>query len=93
MYQFTEVPGRKVADIKLYALSTCPWCHKTKEFLNENDIEYEYVDVDTLDQQDEMEAAKDLMKYNPSPAFPTLIINDSKVIVGYQPAELEQLIA
>ena len=93
MYQFTEVPGKKVADIKLFALSTCPWCRRTKNFLNEHDIEYEYVDIDTLDQQDEMDAAKDLMKYNASPAFPTLVINGSEVIVGYQPDKLEQLIA
>ena len=27
----------------LYALSTCVWCKMTKQYLNDNNIEYEYV--------------------------------------------------
>ena len=36
----------------LYALSTCVWCKLTKQFLNENNVEYEYVDVDLEDEKD-----------------------------------------
>lgn len=93
MVHFTEHEGKKVADIKLFALSTCPWCRRTKNFLNENDIEYDYVDVDTLP-QDEIEEAEDTMlKYNPQGAFPTIVINGGKeVIIGYDLPKLEALI-
>ena len=33
----------------VYALSTCVWCKLTKQFLNDNNVEYEYVDVDLLE--------------------------------------------
>jgi glutaredoxin-like protein NrdH len=33
----------------LYALSTCVWCKMTKQFLKDNDVAYEYVDVDLTD--------------------------------------------
>ena len=31
--------------IILYGGDFCPYCHKAKEFLEENNIEFEYVDV------------------------------------------------
>jgi glutaredoxin-related protein len=39
----------KRRNIKLYALSTCIWCRKTKEFLDKSGVEYEYVYVDELE--------------------------------------------
>ena len=32
--------------VMLYALSTCAWCNKIKRFLKDNEIVYDYVDVD-----------------------------------------------
>ena len=43
-----HVPGKKVGDIKIYALSTCPWCKKTKDLLDSLGIEYSFEDVDLL---------------------------------------------
>ncbi|MGZ8889732.1 MAG: glutaredoxin family protein, partial [Halobacteriota archaeon] len=34
--------------VKAYTLSTCPHCRMTKEFLNDNNVDFEYVDVDLL---------------------------------------------
>ncbi len=31
--------------VKLYALSTCAWCKKTKKFLEERNVEYEGIDI------------------------------------------------
>ena len=43
----TKVPGEnKGHKVTLYALSTCGWCKKTKKFLDELGVEYEYVYVD-----------------------------------------------
>ena len=33
-------------DVKLYALSTCPFCRKVKALLKKHDVAYDYVDVD-----------------------------------------------
>ncbi len=35
-----HVPGKNVGHAMLYALSTCPWCQKTKRLLNELGVEY-----------------------------------------------------
>jgi glutaredoxin 3 len=31
--------------VKVYGTSTCPWCTKTKQLLDENNIAYEDIDV------------------------------------------------
>ena len=31
---------------------TCAWCRMTKQFLKDNDIEYEYIDVDLCQEED-----------------------------------------
>ena len=43
-----HVPGKNMGDLKLFALSTCPWCRKTKQLLDELGVEYNFVDVDLL---------------------------------------------
>ena len=39
-----HVDGKDKGKVFLYALSTCGWCKKTKAFLNEQGVEYSYVD-------------------------------------------------
>ncbi|MCJ7714049.1 glutaredoxin family protein, partial [Candidatus Bathyarchaeota archaeon] len=45
----TQVEGENRGDVKLYALSTCGWCKKTKGLLNDLHAQYSYVDVDQLE--------------------------------------------
>lgn len=91
--QFTEHPGRHVADIELFTLSTCPYCRATKEFLNENGIEYKYVDIDQQSIPDAKEIEETVLKYNPQDTYPTIVINNGEqVIVGFQKNKLQHLI-
>lgn len=91
--QYTEHPGRHVADITLYTLSTCPYCRATKEFLNQNDIEYKYVDIDQQAIPDAIEIENIVLKYNPNDSYPTIVINDGEqVIIGFQKNKLQHLI-
>lgn len=85
-----QVKGRHLGDIRLYALSTCGWCAKTKDLLNRLGVEYWYVFVDQLP-PDEMELAlREVEKHNPSGSFPTLVINGAKTIVGFREAEIRE---
>lgn len=74
--------------IKLYSLSTCPVCKKVKNFLDEKNITYEYIEVDTLDSGEQWVATKELKRYNPQGSYPTVIISD--VIKGYDIETLEK---
>lgn len=86
---FKHVDGENVADIKLFALSTCGWCKKTRMYLEEEEIAYDYIYVDLTTGGERDEAMRELEKYNPDMSFPTLVINNGEyVIIGYEPEEM-----
>jgi len=87
-----HIPGQKNGHIMLYALSTCVWCQKTKDLLDDLNVEYYYTDVDLLKGEEREEITKELMKWNPKCSFPTLVINDNKCIVGFKENEIKETI-
>ena len=91
MLQVERVEGENKGKIMLYALSTCGWCRKTKELLNELGVEYEYIYIDLLEDQDKDTAIDEVKKWNPSRTFPTLVIDD-KCIVGFKENEIREAI-
>jgi glutaredoxin-like protein NrdH len=85
MADFEKVEGSKSDhDLKLYAISTCGWCKKTRNFLESNDVAYEYVYVDLLKGQDQTDAVEQVSKLNPDRTFPTLVIDGDEVLIGFK---------
>ncbi|MEW6418467.1 MAG: glutaredoxin family protein [Nitrospirota bacterium] len=60
--------------VRLYALSTCPTCKRVKKFLDDQHIQYEFIEVDLLDSGEQWLTTKEVKKYNPSATYPTLVI-------------------
>jgi glutaredoxin len=85
-----HVTGKNVGDIKLYALSTCPWCKKAKKLLDDLGVEYSFSDVDLLTGTEREEAIVTVKKWNPSASFPTIIINETKIIIGFKEQEIKE---
>jgi glutaredoxin-like protein NrdH len=83
MSELIHVKGKNVGKVTLYALSTCIWCKKTKNLLDELKIEYNYIYVDLLKDEENLLVKDDVKKWNPQCSFPTLVINDDKCIVGF----------
>ena len=71
-------------EVFVYALSTCPWCRKTKQWFTDSRIEFQYVDVDTLPDEEQDEAAEKAYKLSGGRRFPVVIIN-GEMIVGHNP--------
>jgi glutaredoxin-like protein NrdH len=68
----------------VYALSTCPWCRKTKKWFDDSQIAYEWLDVDTLQGDEADEAAAKAQELSGGRRFPVTVIN-GEVIVGFSP--------
>ena len=90
MIDYTVVEGKEKGNLTLYALSTCGWCQKTKRLLNSLGVKYRYVDVDTLEGKESAEASKQISKWNPDESFPTLVIDDSSCILGFNEEEIRK---
>ena len=86
-----KVKGKKEVEIMLFALSTCGWCKRTKDLLNSLGVEYNYVDVDLLDEKDKGEVENILNKFN-SNGFPTTIINNITAIHGFDEDKIRKAI-
>jgi glutaredoxin-like protein NrdH len=75
--------------IVFFALSTCPACKKTKDFLNQKGVDYILVEVDTVDKDSRDKLLSELRKYNPRETFPTVVIDGgAKIVVGYDERSL-----
>ena len=77
----TEEDAKKV---KVYSTPVCSWCHKTKEFLQENKIQFEEVDVSS-----NQEAAKEMFEKTGQMGVPVVEI-DGETIVGFDKNKLKK---
>jgi len=85
-----HVEGEHKGSVMLYALSTCGWCKKTKGLLSEMKVAYDYTDVDLLDQTEKSKTIEEIKKWNPDCSFPSLIINQSRCIVGFDEKKIRE---
>lgn len=75
--------------VKLYALSTCSHCKRTKQFFQDCKIVVDIVDVDLMTGKEREDIIEEVKKYNPRCSFPTILIGD-RVIVGFNEPELRE---
>ncbi len=88
--EMTHVEGSGNRKIRLFTLSTCIWCKKTKAFLKNLDIGYDYVDVDLLQGAQREETLEELKRFNPRCSFPSLVVDAKECIVGYDEEKIRE---
>jgi glutaredoxin-like protein NrdH len=76
--------------VLVYALSTCVWCKMTKQFLKDNDIEFEYVDVDLCSDEDKQKIRRHIQSKGGSLSYPTIIIDNNMLITGFRKDKLKE---
>ncbi len=89
---FQRVEGTDKGRIVLYTLSTCMWCRMAKNLLRDLGVGYEYVDVDSLPQEEKDEVKKEIKKWNPDVSYPTMVIRDKDCVSGFDETEIKEKI-
>jgi len=84
-----HVKGNDKGSVKLYALSTCGWCEKDKNLLEDLGVDFSYVYVDLLEGKEREEVMKEVERWNPRRTFPTLVINKS-CVVGFDERKIKK---
>jgi len=80
-------------ETRFYGLSTCIWCRKTRQLLEELGIPFDFVYVDLLDGDDKAAALVELDEFGKGETFPTLVIDESTCVVGFRPDEIRKALA
>jgi len=76
--------------VLMYAISTCAWCKRTKNILKDNNIEYEYVDVDLSNIEGREKIRREILKRGGSLSYPAIIIDDKILINGFRKDEIKE---
>ncbi|MDD5238773.1 MAG: glutaredoxin family protein [Candidatus Omnitrophica bacterium] len=70
--------------VKVYSTPTCPWCMRTKQFLKENNINFQDIDVSS-----DQAAAEEMVQKSGQMGVPVLDI-DGQIIVGFDKEKIKQ---
>jgi glutaredoxin 3 len=70
--------------VKLYAISTCSYCKKTKAFLDDNKIQYEYYDVGT-----DKERRDEMMDKSGQMSVPVIDVG-GKIVIGFNKTAIKE---
>jgi len=70
--------------VKVYSTPTCPWCIKAKEFLEENKVEFENIDVSS-----DQKASEEMVERSGQMGVPVIDIGGT-IIVGFDQEKIKQ---
>ncbi|MDR2966910.1 MAG: glutaredoxin family protein [Methanobacteriaceae archaeon] len=87
--EYVHVDGKDKGKVVLFALSTCGWCKKVRMLLEDLEVGYDFIYVDLTSGDDRTEAVNTLKEFNDAVSFPTLVINNEDVIIGYEEEDIE----
>jgi glutaredoxin 3 len=72
--------------VKIFSTPACPWCVRAKQYLEEHNIEFEYIDV-----MENREAAKEMVEKSGQTGVPVLEI-DGHIVVGFDKERIDELL-
>lgn len=72
--------------IKVYSTPSCPYCSTLKQFLKDNNIDFEDIDVSS-----DENAANEMVKKSGQMGVPVADIN-GEIVVGFDKEKIKQLL-
>lgn len=77
--------------VKVFALSTCPYCRMARKYLDENDVEYDVLEVDLLTGAERDGAIAEVKELSGGTSFPVIVVDDD-IIVGFNKKRMKELL-
>lgn len=72
--------------VTVYSTPTCPYCARAKQFLRDNHVVFEEIDV-----ADDQEKAEEMIKKSGQMGVPVVDI-DGEIIVGFDKEKIKQVL-
>jgi len=70
--------------IKVYTTNTCPYCTMAKEFLKENNVKFENINV-----SDDQDAAEEMIEKSGQMGVPVIEVG-GEIIVGFDKEKIKE---
>ncbi|MFP4206246.1 MAG: glutaredoxin family protein [Spirochaetaceae bacterium] len=93
--EFEEQPGSvETHDLTMYALSTCAFCKRAIKFLEDHDVKFRYIYLDTINPMVKGTVKSELKsRYDVLPVFPVLVIDEREAITGFVEDKWKQILS
>jgi glutaredoxin len=79
-----------MAQIKVFALSTCPYCHQARAYLTDKGVPFDVTEVDKLTGQERDDAIEEVKRLSGGTSFPVITGGDI-VVIGFDKAGIDRL--
>ena len=73
-------------NVKIYSTPTCPWCIRTKQFLKDNNITFEDIDVSS-----NQAAIEEMVQKSGQMGVPVLDI-EGEIIIGFDKEKIKTVL-
>ncbi len=80
----------QVAQTFIYALTTCAHCRKTRALLEENNVPFILINIDSYPKALNSILSDKMREYNPRGSFPTIRLTNGQIITGYRENSLKE---
>jgi glutaredoxin-like protein NrdH len=78
--------------VKVFALSTCPYCRMARQYMDENSVVYDVTEVDKLEGQEREDAVAEVKRLSGGTSFPVVVVGD-EVVVGFNKVRIKELLS
>ena len=75
--------------VLLDARTEAEYEEEKQQFLEEQEVAFDYVYVDLLQGQEREEVLEQIRRWNPATSFPTVVVDDGMCVVGYKPERIK----
>jgi glutaredoxin len=83
--EFHEHDGSKADhDLTLYALTTCAFCKRAIQFLQDQDVRFRYIYLDEINPMVKQTVKSELKsQFKRLPVFPVLVVDNEEAVSGF----------
>ncbi|OQX29347.1 MAG: hypothetical protein B0D92_04305 [Spirochaeta sp. LUC14_002_19_P3] len=90
-YWIVAAGSGKVKNLTLFSLTTCVHCVRARGYLSARKLAFRYLDMDTIPKEDKLAIKNEFKeKFGKPPAYPSLVLNDSTILVGFNKQQWEK---
>ncbi len=84
---------KQTNEIFVFAISTCMWCKRGKQWLKDRGYQYSYLDIDKIPVEEKNKLKEEIKEvFGVHPRFPFVVVDKTQWNAGYNPNQWEEML-